>query len=63
MADMLVKLYNIHNSYVITKRLLENGVRIKKALAPDRNRIASFAKTCAKEDYSDEVGQLFLIIL
>lgn len=55
MADMLVKLYNIPEPYGIEKKLSENGVKIKKALAPDRSRIINFSKTCAKDDYSDEV--------
>ena len=59
MADMLVKLYNIPNSYDIEKKLLEEGIRIKKALSPDRSKIISFSKTCAKEDYSDEVNAAF----
>ena len=59
MADMLVKLYNIPNSYDIEKKLLEYGIRIKKALSPDRSKIISFSKTCAKEDYSDEVNATF----
>lgn len=59
MADMLVKLYNISEPYDIEKRLSENGVKIKKALAPDRSRIIDFSKTCAKDDYSDEVAAAF----
>lgn len=59
MADMLVKLYNIPNSYNIEEKLLEEGIRIKKALAPDRSRIIDFSKTCAKDDYSDEVSVTF----
>ncbi len=52
MADMLVKLYNIPNSYEIEKKLSEEGIKIKKALAPDRSRIIDFSRACAKEDYS-----------
>lgn len=59
MADMLVKLYNIPSSYDIEKKLLEEGIKIKKALAPDRSRIIDFSKICAKEDYSDEVKAAF----
>ena len=59
MSDMLVKLYNIPNSYDIEKKLLEEDIRIKKALSPDRSKITSFSKTCAKEDYSDEVNAAF----
>lgn len=59
MADMLVKLYNIPNSYAIEEKLSEEGIKIKKALAPDRSRIIDFSRTCAKEDYSDEVNAAF----
>ena len=59
MADMLVKLFNIPNSYDIEHKLLEEGIKIKKALAPDRSKIIKFAKTCAIEDYSDEVEAAF----
>lgn len=59
MADMLVKLYNIPDSRDLEKRLLEEGIRIKKALAPDRSKIVEFSRTCAKDDYSDEVSAAF----
>lgn len=59
MADMLVKLYNIPNSYEIEKKLLEEGIKIKKALSPDRSKIVDFSKTCTNEDYSDEVKASF----
>lgn len=59
MADMLVKLYNIPNSYAIEEKLSEEGIKIKKALAPDRSRIINFSRICAKEDYSDEVNAAF----
>ncbi len=59
MADMLVKLYSIPNSYDMEEKLLKEGVKIKKALAPDRSKIVAFSKVCAKEDYSDEVNAAF----
>lgn len=59
MADMLVKLYNIPNSYAIEEKLSEECIKIKKALAPDRSRIIDFSRICAKEDYSDEVNAAF----
>lgn len=59
MADMLVKLYNIPNSYAVEEKLSEEGIKIKKALAPDRSRIIDFSRICAKEDYSDEVNAAF----
>lgn len=59
MADMLVKLYNIPKFHDIEEKLLEDGIRIKKALAPDRSKIIEFSKTCVKDDYSDEVKAAF----
>ena len=59
MADMLVKLYNIPHSHDIEENLFKSGIRIKKALAPDRSRIIAFSRTCAKDDYSDEVRAAF----
>ena len=59
MADMLVKLYNIPYSHDIEENLSKSGIRIKKALAPDRSKIITFARTCAKDDYSDEMRAAF----
>ncbi len=59
MADMLVKLYNIPYSHDIEENIFKSGIRIKKALAPDRSRIIAFSRTCAKDDYSDEVQAAF----
>lgn len=38
---------------------MQNGIRIKKALAPDRSKIIAFSRICAKDDYSDEVRAAF----
>ena len=59
MADMLVKLYNIPCSHDIEENLSKSGIRCKKALAPNRSKIIAFVKTCAKDDYSDEVRAAF----
>lgn len=56
MADMLVKLFHIVPSAEIENALLAEGIRIKRALAPDRRIIEEFSKTCADQDYSAEVG-------
>lgn len=56
MADMLVKLYHLTPPAELEKTLLAQGVRIKRALAPDRSRIEEFSRTCADQDYSDEVS-------
>lgn len=59
MADMLVKLFQIPSSQETEKDLSDSGIRIKRALAPDRRKIIEFSKTCAEEDYSDEVTAAF----
>ena len=59
MADMLVKLFHLPDSHELEQKLLAEGIRIKKALAPDRTKVVEFAKTCANSDYSDEVEAAF----
>ena len=59
MADMLVKLFNISMPVGDEEKLLENGIRIKRALAPDKSKIIEYSKTCGGQDYSDEVSAAF----
>lgn len=56
MADMLVKLFNIIPPTELENTLLNDGIRIKRAIAPDKTKIEDFAKICSERDYSDEVG-------
>lgn len=58
MADMLVKLFSISTPDEIEKELLAQGIRIKRALAPDRSKVIEFART-SEYDYSDEVAVAF----
>ena len=59
MADMLVKLFNISMPVNEEEKLLENGIRIKRALATNRSKIVEYSKTCGGQDYSDEVRAAF----
>lgn len=59
MADMLVKLFNISYTDELESKLSQNGIRIKRALAPDRSRVVEFSKTASDHDYSDEVNAAF----
>lgn len=59
MADMLVKLFNISMPVADEEKLLENGIRIKRALAPDKSKIIEYSKICGGQDYSDEVSAAF----
>lgn len=56
MADMLVKLFHIPPLAEFEDNLLNEGIRIKRAIAPDKSKIEDFSKICANEDYSDEVS-------
>lgn len=56
MADMLVKLFHLSSPIELENALLSEGIRIKRALAPDKSKIEEFAKSCTNEDYSDEVS-------
>ena len=56
MADMLVKLFHIAPPTELENTLLAEGIRIKRALAPDRRIIEEFSRTCADQDYSAEVS-------
>ena len=56
MADMLVKLFAIPSPAGLEEILLEEGIRIKRALPPDKSKIEEFSRTCADEDYSAEVS-------
>ena len=56
MADMLVKLFHITPAAELENILLNEGIRIKRAIAPNKSKIVDFAKTCTSEDYSDEVS-------
>ena len=59
MADMLVKLFRLKLEDAGIEKLLSQGIRIKKALAPDLSKVVDFAKNCSENDYSDEVRCAF----
>lgn len=60
MADMLVKLYEIECFDIeLEKELLKEGIRIKKAIAPDRSRVMEFAKIYGGSNWADEVAAAF----
>lgn len=59
MADMLVKLYKVNPDYALIEELRKQGIKIKKALSPDRQKVIDFAKNAGTEDYSDEVKCAF----
>ena len=44
MADMLVKLFRLQPDAAAEQRLQENGIKIFRALPPDRDRVLEFAR-------------------
>lgn len=42
MADMLVKLFHLQQDPAAEAALLQNGVRLCRALPPDRDRVIGF---------------------
>ena len=60
MADMLVKLFKI-DCFDIEKEkeLLKEGIRIKKALAPDLEKVKEFARIYGGDNWASEVCAAF----
>ena len=58
---MLVKLYQIPDPAEAEAKLLRDGVRIKRALAPDLRRIVAFTETCRYGRFADEVMAAFAL--
>ena len=54
MADMLVKLYNIKPDHELLNRLESDGVKIKRALAPDKKKILRFIESNADKHWPKE---------
>lgn len=60
MADMLVKLYEIECFDIdLENKLLQEGIKIKKAIAPDRSKVMEFARLYGGQNWADEVAASF----
>lgn len=60
MADMLVKLFKLNCFDIeLERKLQEEGIYIKKALAPNRTRVMEFAKIYGGQGWADEVASAF----
>lgn len=51
MADMLVKLYNISDDLDLIKKLTNDGIQIKRALAPDKIKILKFIENNSESNW------------
>ena len=59
MSDMLVRLYPLPTAPGLEEKLLAQGIRIKKALAPDLGKIIAFTEACGYAKFADEVRVSF----
>ena len=54
MADMLVKLYNVEPDHALTARLEQQGITIRRVLAPDARRVVRFIEESAETHWPQE---------
>ena len=59
MADMLVRLYPLPEDPQLEPALKEQGIVIKRALAPDRTQAVAFAEKCGYPGFADEIRAAF----
>lgn len=59
MADMLVELYHLRQDEALLSRLQKQGVQIKRALAPDRQKVVDFILANFSQGWADECAAAF----
>ncbi|MCI8633225.1 MAG: GNAT family N-acetyltransferase [Lachnospiraceae bacterium] len=59
MPDMLVNLYQLPSNQENKDRLKQKGIRIERALAPDRHKVMQFARENFGEGWASEVSAAF----
>src|SRR6202035_3026948 len=57
--DMLVKLYDLPNSGAAFERLRQAGVVMRRALAPEKHKVAAWVRTTFSEGWASEVEVAF----
>jgi GNAT superfamily N-acetyltransferase len=59
MSDMLVDLLDLELDLELDRKLILNGIEIKKAIAPDKSKVERFALEFGSEEWKDEVSCAF----
>lgn len=59
MPDMLVNLYRLPSNAENIQKLKEKGIRIERALAPNRHKVVAFARENFGEGWASEVSAAF----
>jgi len=57
--DMLVKLYDLPDSSAALARLREQGIHIRRALAPEKHKIAAWVRQNFAEGWASETEIAF----
>jgi acetyltransferase (GNAT) family protein len=57
--DMLVKLYDLPSSGLAFARLLEEGIEIRRALAPEKHKIIAWVRENFSEGWASETDVAF----
>jgi hypothetical protein len=57
--DMLVKLYELPNSQAAYDRLQQSGTTMRRALAPEKHKVAAWVRSTFSEAWASEVEVAF----
>jgi GNAT superfamily N-acetyltransferase len=57
--DMLVKLYELPNSQAAYDRLQQSGTTMRRALAPEKHKVAAWVRSAFSEAWASEVEVAF----
>ncbi len=60
MPDMLVKLYELPDSSALYREIADQGIILKRALAPELHRATAFAREHFSEAWASEVACAFV---
>ena len=59
MQDMLVRLYDLPEWYMLKEKLSKENIKIRRALAPDKHRIVDFVRNLSNDSAASEVDVAF----
>lgn len=59
MPDMLVKLYELPDSSALYKKMEENGIKILRAMTPNKTKIVEWVRNEFEDGWADEISAAF----
>ena len=59
MPDMLVKLYDLPDSAPLYKKLEDNGVKLLRAMTPNKTKIVEWVRKEFEDGWADEISAAF----